>query len=254
MMKSHRTTSRRQGGSREADAERSRSAVSRAEEHERHRRPSTGTSQHHMTKSRFPLCMVNGAVVRREGLILTWGDLAGRRLRVTGAAQAWETALVEPGEKSAERLARLPTPAIPLRLLGRRSRGKRAGEREAQQNCGRDSLRSRTEEEVGNSGGWRVGEQERRSRRPILRSRDATTAAFAGPTGPSRQRTRAGSKPYGGVCNGAVAHESRSKVFTADDLYEPPDADPHVRWCGSRGLTTPGDPIRRCGHGNKNSP
>jgi len=46
--------------------------------------------------------MVNGAVVRREGLILTWGDLAGRRLRVTGAAQAWETALVEPGEKSAE--------------------------------------------------------------------------------------------------------------------------------------------------------
>ena len=74
----------------------------RAEEHERHKRPSTGTSQHHMTKSSFPLCRVNGAVVRREGLILTWGDLAGRRLRAAGAAPSRETAAVEPGEKSAE--------------------------------------------------------------------------------------------------------------------------------------------------------
>ena len=55
-----------------------------------------------MTKSSFPLCMVNGAVVRREGLILTWGDLAGRRSRATGAARVRETACVEPGEKSAE--------------------------------------------------------------------------------------------------------------------------------------------------------
>ena len=55
-----------------------------------------------MTKSRFPLCTVNGAVVRREGLILTWGGLVGRRFRATGAARVWETAFVEPGEKSAE--------------------------------------------------------------------------------------------------------------------------------------------------------
>jgi len=39
---------------REGDAERSPSAAMRAEEHERHRRPSAGISQHHMTKSRFP--------------------------------------------------------------------------------------------------------------------------------------------------------------------------------------------------------
>ena len=102
MIKHHKTTSRRQGGSREADAERSRSAATRAEEHERHSRPSAGTSQHHMTKSRFPLRTVNGEVVRREGLILTSGDLAGRRSRATGAAPARETALMEPGEKSAE--------------------------------------------------------------------------------------------------------------------------------------------------------
>ena len=76
----------------------------RAEEHERHRRPSTGTSQHHMTKSRFPLCTVNGAVVRREGLILTWGGLVGRRSSVARQAAALleETPAVEPGEKSAE--------------------------------------------------------------------------------------------------------------------------------------------------------
>ncbi len=55
-----------------------------------------------MTKSSFPLCTVDGAVVRREGLILTWGDLAGRRQRETGAARTRETASVEPGEKSAE--------------------------------------------------------------------------------------------------------------------------------------------------------
>src|SRR5438067_12929202 len=98
MMNNHRTTSRRQGGSREAGAERSRSAATRAEEHERHKRPSAGMSQHHMTKSCFPLRMVNGAVARREGLILTWGELAGRRFRATGAAPARETAPVEPGE------------------------------------------------------------------------------------------------------------------------------------------------------------
>ena len=55
-----------------------------------------------MTKSRFPRCRVNGAVVHREGLILTWGDLAGQRSRVTGTAPARETAPVEFGEKSAE--------------------------------------------------------------------------------------------------------------------------------------------------------
>ena len=55
-----------------------------------------------MTKSRFSLRTVNAAVVRREGLILTWGDLAGRRPRATGAVRARETAPVEPGEKSAK--------------------------------------------------------------------------------------------------------------------------------------------------------
>lgn len=38
---------------REGDAERSPSAATCAEEHKRHRRPSAGTSQHNMTKSRF---------------------------------------------------------------------------------------------------------------------------------------------------------------------------------------------------------
>ena len=28
------------------------------------------------------------------------------------------------------------------------------------------------------------------------------------------------------------------------DCQEPPDADPHVRWCGSREVNPPGDPIR----------
>src|SRR5215210_6506448 len=37
-----------------------------------------------------------------KALILTSGDLAGRRLRATGAAQTRETAAVEFGEKSAE--------------------------------------------------------------------------------------------------------------------------------------------------------
>ena len=57
-----------------------------------------------MTKSRFPLCTVNGAVVRREGLILTWGGLVGRRSSVARQAAALleETPAVEPGEKSAE--------------------------------------------------------------------------------------------------------------------------------------------------------
>jgi len=40
--------------------------------------------------------------VHREGLILTWGDLAGRRSRATGAAPSGETPAVEFGEKSAE--------------------------------------------------------------------------------------------------------------------------------------------------------
>ena len=102
MENNHRTTSRRQGGRRETAAERSRSAATRAEEHERHRRPSAGTSPHHRTKSRFPLRTVNGAVVRREGLILTSGELAGRRSRATGAAPARATAPVAPGEQSAE--------------------------------------------------------------------------------------------------------------------------------------------------------
>ena len=102
MTKHHQTTSRRQGGRREAVAERSRLAAWRAEEHEPHKRPSAGTSQHHMTKSSFSLRTVNAAVVRREGLILTWGDLAGRRPRATGAVRTRETAGVEPGEKSAE--------------------------------------------------------------------------------------------------------------------------------------------------------
>ena len=31
------------------------------------------------------------------------------------------------------------------------------------------------------------------------------------------------------------------------DGQEPPDADPHVRWCGSRGSNPPGHPIRRTG-------
>jgi hypothetical protein len=74
----------------------------RAEEHERHIRPSAGTSQHHMTKSRFQLRTVNDAVVHHEGLILTWGELAGRRSRAIGAAQLGETPAVEPGEQSAE--------------------------------------------------------------------------------------------------------------------------------------------------------
>lgn len=104
MMKRHQTTSRRQGGSREAGAERSRSAALRAEEYEPHGRPSAGTSQHHMTKSSFSLRAVNAAVVQREGLILTRGDPAGRRPRAgrPAAVRARETASVEPGEKSAE--------------------------------------------------------------------------------------------------------------------------------------------------------
>lgn len=57
-----------------------------------------------MTKSSFSLRTVNAAVVRREGLILTWGDLAGRRPQAgrPAAAPTRETACVEPGEKSAE--------------------------------------------------------------------------------------------------------------------------------------------------------
>ena len=57
-----------------------------------------------MTKSRFSLRTVNAAVVRREGLILTWGDLAGRRSQAErpAAAPLEETPAVEPGEKSAE--------------------------------------------------------------------------------------------------------------------------------------------------------
>ena len=104
MIEYQKTTSRRQGGRREANAERSRSAALRAEEHEPHKRPSAGTSQHHMTKSSFSLRTVNAAVVQREGLILTWGDLAGRRPQAgrPAAVRARETAFVEPGEKSAE--------------------------------------------------------------------------------------------------------------------------------------------------------
>jgi hypothetical protein len=57
-----------------------------------------------MTKSSFSLCRVNAAVVQREGLILTSGDLVGRRSQAErpAAARARETASVEPGEKSAE--------------------------------------------------------------------------------------------------------------------------------------------------------
>ena len=55
-----------------------------------------------MAKSSFPPGRVNAAVVRCEGLILTSGELAGRRPRETGAAPARETAPAEPGEQSAE--------------------------------------------------------------------------------------------------------------------------------------------------------
>src|SRR5215210_2342497 len=103
MIDNHKTTSRRQGDSREAGAERSRLAAVRAEEHEPHQRPSAWTSQHHMAKSSFQARTVNAAVVHREGLILTWGELAGRRSPVArpAAAPARETAPVASGEQSA---------------------------------------------------------------------------------------------------------------------------------------------------------
>lgn len=97
-----RTTSQRQGDHREVLAERSRRAAMRAEEHKRHKRLSAGTSSHNRTKSRFQLRRVNGAVVHRNGLILTWGELVGRRSRKAGAAQSGKTPPVEPDEQSAE--------------------------------------------------------------------------------------------------------------------------------------------------------
>jgi hypothetical protein len=57
-----------------------------------------------MTKSCFLLRTVNGAVVHREGSILTQGELAGRRSPAArqAAARPGETPAVVPGEQSAE--------------------------------------------------------------------------------------------------------------------------------------------------------
>src|SRR5438093_9209407 len=46
--------------------------------------------------------------------------------------------------------------------------------------------------------------------------------------------------------------QRKSAASFRKDCQEPPYADPHVRWCGSRGGNPPGDPIKRHGH-NKNS-
>lgn len=38
----------------------------------------------------------------------------------------------------------------------------------------------------------------------------------------------------------------RAAIFDFVDSQEPPNADPHVRWCGGRGLDPPGYPIEPC--------
>jgi hypothetical protein len=37
----------------------------------------------------------------------------------------------------------------------------------------------------------------------------------------------------------------KERCIVRKDCPEPPDADPHVRWCGSREAKPPGDPIVR---------
>jgi hypothetical protein len=170
-----------------------------------------------MTKSRFPPRTVNGAVVRREGLILTSGDLAGRRPWETGAAPVRETAPEEPGEKSAEAIVIEENEPESVKL------SKIAGWPHFDE--GRNVNREGSHAD---------------SRTHMLRRLK-----------PDRAESRRGTRRVQSLM---VASEmaDRSLVpescFGADDLYEPPTTDPYGGWCGSRGLTTPGDPIRRCGH------
>jgi hypothetical protein len=52
-------------------------------------------------------------------------------------------------------------------------------------------------------------------------------------------------KPKGGaVPRASVAEKECCTILR--DCQEPPDADPHVRWCGGREVNPPGYPIRRC--------
>jgi hypothetical protein len=51
-------------------------------------------------------------------------------------------------------------------------------------------------------------------------------------------------KPNGGAAS-RVRVAERECCFILRDCQEPPDADPHVRWCGGREGKPPGYPIRR---------
>ena len=52
-------------------------------------------------------------------------------------------------------------------------------------------------------------------------------------------------KPTGGATGQRPAWQRKSAASFREDCQEPPYADPHVRWCGSReGQNPPGDPIR----------
>jgi hypothetical protein len=58
-------------------------------------------------------------------------------------------------------------------------------------------------------------------------------------------------KPKGGAGpRASVAEKECCSILR--DCQEPPDADPHVRWCGGREVNPPGYPIRPRGRDTKN--
>jgi hypothetical protein len=58
-------------------------------------------------------------------------------------------------------------------------------------------------------------------------------------------------KPNGGAGSRVRAAEKECCLIRKD-CPEPPDADPHVRWCGGREVNPPAYPIRPRGHKSKN--
>jgi hypothetical protein len=100
------TTSAGQGQAREGLSEGSPSAKVRAEEHESHRRPSPGASQHLMTKPARSRGRVNAAVVHRKRMFLFGEICPTRRWKVEAQVPAGPT-----GRSRSRRRGRLPLPA-----------------------------------------------------------------------------------------------------------------------------------------------